>query len=68
MNNSSNLIEKTEKIGFLRRLNKYAFILHLLSAIGLIIVYATRYDNANFDLDLYGKGKASEKIVESIAI
>ena len=40
-------------IDYIRRLNKYAFILHLLSAIGLIIVYTTRFDNANFDLSLY---------------
>ena len=40
-------------IDYLRRLNKYAFILHLVSAIGLIILYSTRYSNANFDLNLY---------------
>lgn len=42
-----------ESLKYIKNLNKYAFILHLLSALGLIILYSIRYDNANFDTNLY---------------
>ena len=40
-------------IDYLKKLNKYAFILHLVSALGLIILFSVKYANANFDLNLY---------------
>jgi len=42
-----------ESLNYIKRLNKYAFIVHLLSAVGLIVLYSMRYDNANFDTNLY---------------
>ena len=42
-----------DPLKYVKNLNKYAFILHLLSAIGLVILYSVRYDNANFDTNLY---------------
>lgn len=40
-------------LDYLKNLNKYAFLLHILSAFGLIIFYSVRYNNLNFDTNLY---------------
>jgi hypothetical protein len=46
-------LNQSPKLSWLKSLNKYAFILHFLSALGIIYIFSTRDDNANFDINLY---------------